>query len=74
MIEGGIGGGNTKTGLKFEKRVNILTLLKRKKGYRVHGNTIFYNGRMLFINISSLKKFITRNIFRRNFFPMKLFT
>ncbi|OGG40589.1 hypothetical protein A2118_03165 [Candidatus Kaiserbacteria bacterium GWA2_50_9] len=45
MIEGGIGGGNTKTGLKFEKRVNILTLLKRKKGYRVHGNTIFYNGK-----------------------------
>jgi len=44
MIEGGIGGGNTKTGLKFERRVDILTLLKSKKGYRVRGNTIFYNG------------------------------
>ena len=42
MIEGGIGGSNTKTGLNFEKRINILSLLKSKKGYSVNGNIIFY--------------------------------
>lgn len=45
MIEGGIGGGNTKTGLLFEKRVNILTLLKNKKGYNIKKNLIFYEGK-----------------------------
>lgn len=45
MIEGGIGGGNTKTGLLFEKRVNILSLLKSKEGYNIRGNSIFYNGK-----------------------------
>lgn len=45
MIEGGTGGSNTKTGLNFEKRINILTLLKSKKGYNVRGNTIFYEGK-----------------------------
>ncbi len=45
MITGGKGGGNTKTGLNFERRVDILALLKSKKGYRVHGNTIFYEGK-----------------------------
>lgn len=44
MIENGVGGGNTKTGLRFEKRVNILNLLKSKKGYKVRGSSIFYNG------------------------------
>ena len=44
MIEKGKGGGNTKTGLLFEKRVNILALLKTKHGYKVKGNSIFYKG------------------------------
>jgi len=44
MIGGGKGGGNTKTGLIFEKRVDILSLLKSKKGYSVHGNSILYEG------------------------------
>lgn len=45
MIKGGKGGGNTKTGLIFEKRVDILSLLKNKEGYSVHGNSIFYEGK-----------------------------
>lgn len=45
MIEKGIGGGNTITGLNFEREKNILRLLKKKKGYGVKGNTIFYEGR-----------------------------
>lgn len=42
MIEGGKGGGNTKTGLNFEKETDILELLGNTPGYRVEGNIIFY--------------------------------
>lgn len=42
MIEGGKGGGNTKTGLRFEGRVNILDLLKSKKGYTVKKDVVYY--------------------------------
>ncbi len=43
MIEGGIGGANTKTGLVFEGKVDFLTFIKNKPGYTVKDNTIFYN-------------------------------
>lgn len=42
MIEKGIGGGNTITGLNFEKECDILELLQSKEGYRVDGNIVFY--------------------------------
>lgn len=42
MKSKGIGGGNTITGLNFEKASDILTLLRSKEGYTVSGNTIFY--------------------------------
>ncbi len=46
MIEKGKGGANTKTGLKFEKRVDILTLLSTTKGYTVYNDhTILFNGK-----------------------------
>ena len=44
MIGGGKCGGNTRTGLRFERRVNILALLKSKKGYGVHEDSILYDG------------------------------
>jgi hypothetical protein len=44
MIKGGVGGGNTKTGLNFERRRDILILLRRLRSYSVKGNIIFYNG------------------------------
>lgn len=44
MKEGGKGGGNTKTGLNFEKETDILDLLASKKGYQIKKNIIFYNG------------------------------
>lgn len=44
MKKGGIGGANTKTGLNFEGKVDLLTFLKKQKGYSVKGNDIFYNG------------------------------
>lgn len=42
MIEKGKGGGNTITGLNFEKEADIIELLKKQKGYKVKGNIIFY--------------------------------
>ena len=44
MITGGKGGGNTRTGLNFEKEKDILELLKTKRGYKVKGNIIYYDG------------------------------
>jgi len=35
MIKGGKGGGNTKTGLIFEDRVDLITLFKEIEGYKV---------------------------------------
>lgn len=45
MIRKGIGGANTLTGLKFEKRINILDFLSSQKGYSVKGNIIYFEGK-----------------------------
>jgi hypothetical protein len=45
MKKGGVGGANTKTGLSFEKQRDILSLLRKKQGYSVKKNVIFYNGK-----------------------------
>jgi len=45
MIEKGKGGGNTITGLNFEREGDILHLLKKQKGYIVKENIIFYYGK-----------------------------
>lgn len=42
MIKGGKGGGNTLTGLNFEKEKNILELLSNTPGYSVKGNIILF--------------------------------
>jgi len=44
MILGGIGGGNTKTGLNFERERDILGLLGNTPGYSVDGHVISYGG------------------------------
>ena len=47
MIKGGFGGGNTKTGLLFERKTCLLQLLADTKGYKVIdakiGKSILYN-------------------------------
>lgn len=43
MKKGGIGGGNTITGINFEGEVDFLTLINKQKGYFVKGHDIFYN-------------------------------
>lgn len=45
MIRNGIGGGNTITGLNFEKEIDILSLLKTKAGYSVKGNIVYYESK-----------------------------
>jgi hypothetical protein len=45
MIINGIGGGNTITGLNFEREGDILELLKKQPGYEVVGSSILYAGK-----------------------------
>ncbi len=45
MKKKGFGGGNTITGLKFERGRDILSILSNVKGYSVKGNVIFYLGK-----------------------------
>lgn len=42
MKKGGIGGHLTKTGLRFEERVDVLRLFNRMKSYDVKDNVIYY--------------------------------
>jgi hypothetical protein len=45
MKKKGLGGGNTITGLRFEKGRDILSILRNAKGYSVKGNVIYYLGK-----------------------------
>lgn len=45
MIENGIGGGNTITGLNFEKETDILELLNSKKNYTVKNSVVYYKNK-----------------------------
>lgn len=45
MINKGKGGGNTITGLNFEKERDVLHILSKAKGYSVKGNIIYFNGK-----------------------------
>jgi len=45
MIKGGIGGSNTKTGLLYEGKVDLLTFISSKKGYSVVGNIVYFKGK-----------------------------
>ena len=53
MKEGGVGGANTLTGLRFEGKVDLLTLLSEISGYVIKkikgkaGNGIFFNGELV---------------------------
>lgn len=48
MIKGGFGGGNTKTGILFEGRADLLELLASTAGYEIKdakiGKSVFFNG------------------------------
>lgn len=63
MKKGGVGGVNTKTGLNFEGRVDLLTFFKRQKNYSVKGNEIFYNKEKVAISFkkNGFYKFLEEN-------------
>jgi len=43
MIKGGTGGGHTVSGLHFEGRVKLSSVLKSMLGYSIQGDEIFFN-------------------------------
>lgn len=45
MIKKGKGGGNTITGLNFERGRDIISLVKDLPGYTINDKAIFYNGK-----------------------------
>jgi hypothetical protein len=45
MIEKGKGGANTKTGLKFERHTDLLSVFAKTKGYSIKGNLVFFKGK-----------------------------
>jgi len=45
MKNKGTGGGNTITGLNFEKERDILDILKKAKDYSIKGHVIYYRGK-----------------------------
>ncbi|MFA5931503.1 MAG: hypothetical protein WC821_04300 [archaeon] len=44
MIKNGKGGGKTITGLKFEKRIDLKTVVENLEHYKLEGNIVFHNG------------------------------
>ena len=47
MIVGGKGGGNTKTGLKFEGKTDLSEFLNLQKGYKVLEGKVFYKDELV---------------------------
>ena len=47
MKKGGIGGGNTKTGLIYEGKVDLATFLNKQKGYLVDDTQVFFYNKLV---------------------------
>jgi len=45
MKKGGIGGGNTITGLIYEGKVDLATFVATQKGYTIKEKEVYYNGK-----------------------------
>ncbi|MDR3049746.1 MAG: hypothetical protein LBV16_07945 [Elusimicrobiota bacterium] len=63
MKVGGIGGANTKTGLIFEGRTDLLTFLSKQRDYKVIGNVIYFKGKEIARNYKkyAFYKFLEEN-------------
>lgn len=48
MIRGGIGGGNTITGLMYEAKVDLATLLNSQTGYVVENTKVYFQQHIKF--------------------------
>lgn len=72
----GIGGGNTITGLNFEKERDILEILKKARGYSIKGNVIYFQGKKVarsYRKQSLYKLFAERKIDWRKLVSKRLF-
>lgn len=47
MVTGGKGGGNTKTGLIYEGKVDLATFLNKQVDYSVDDSKVFYRGELI---------------------------
>ena len=47
MIKDGVGGANTLTGLAFEGKTDLATLLNKQKGYRVDKDKVYYKDELV---------------------------
>ena len=43
MIKGGVGGGNTRTGLVFEGKVDLATFLSKQPRYKILNGIVYYD-------------------------------
>ncbi len=75
MIKGGVGGGNTKTGLHFEGRINIVDLLNSQPGYKVTKDVVYFEGSEVAICLAKHKLYKwleTQNIDYKKYISKKL--
>src|SRR5690349_14298610 len=47
MKRGGVGGGNTKTGLLYEGKTDLSNFLSSQPGYTVEGGNVLYEGELV---------------------------
>ncbi len=75
MKKFGVGGGNTITGLRFEKETDILDLLAKTPGYEISDNIIMYNNQEVARSYKkhALYRFLaTQEIDYKNYLSKKL--
>lgn len=81
MIKGGKGGGNTRTGLVFEGKVDLSTFLSNQPGYEVKEGKVFYKGEQVarifkkgtFYKFLKNWELIGSPLFQRGFIQMIVF-
>lgn len=81
MIQGGVGGGNTITGLIYEAEVDLVNFLNSQKGYVVKDMDIFYNEELVgnVFKKHGLYKFLTKKeligriIYQKDFYQIIVF-
>ncbi|MFQ3675301.1 MAG: hypothetical protein SNJ64_02005 [Endomicrobiia bacterium] len=75
MKKGGTGGENTKSGLLFEKRVDVLSLIRNQKDYAVKGNVIYFKNEEVALSFKKhgLYKYLeSKKINYKNYISAKL--
>lgn len=78
MIKGGIGGANTQTGLRFEERIHLATVISKLQDYEVRGFEVFYKDKKiaelfsknrLYKNLLALKQITHTNYISKKLLP-----